>query len=50
MSTEPVPAVPAVPTALDEYVQRIVDAAPPLTPEQRDRLTLLLSPYVRQRS
>ncbi len=24
------------------YVQRVVDAAPPLTPEQRDRLALLL--------
>ena len=27
-----------------EYIQKIVDAAPPLTPEQRDRLALLLRP------
>ena len=25
-----------------EYIRRTVDAAPPLTPEQRDRLALLL--------
>ena len=25
-----------------DYVKRVVDAAPPLTPEQRDRLALLL--------
>lgn len=29
---------------LEEYIQRTVDAAPPLTPEQRDRLALLLRP------
>lgn len=27
---------------LAEHIQKIVDAAPPLTPEQRDRLALLL--------
>lgn len=27
---------------LAEYIERVVDAAPPLTPEQRDRLALLL--------
>jgi hypothetical protein len=27
---------------LDAYVQRVVDRAPELTPEQRDRLALLL--------
>lgn len=27
---------------LAEHIERIVDAAPPLTPEQRDRLALLL--------
>jgi hypothetical protein len=27
---------------LDAYIQRLVDAAPPLTPEQRDTLALLL--------
>lgn len=26
---------------LEEYVKRVVDAAPPLTPEQRDRLAVL---------
>ncbi|HEU0102277.1 MAG TPA: hypothetical protein VFR07_08145 [Mycobacteriales bacterium] len=30
-----------VPT-VDEYVERLVDAAPPLTAEQRDRLAVLL--------
>ena len=29
-------------TALDAYVARLVDAAPPLTSEQRDTLALLL--------
>ena len=29
-------------TQVDKHVQRIVDAAPPLTAEQRDRLALLL--------
>lgn len=29
---------------LKEYVRRTVDLAPPLTPEQRDRLALLLRP------
>ena len=27
-----------------EYVTRVVDAAPPLTPEQRDRIAALLRP------
>jgi hypothetical protein len=27
---------------LDEYIRRTVDAAPPLTSEQRDRLAVLL--------
>ena len=32
-------------TMLGEHIQRIVDSAPPLTPEQRSRLAvLLLSP------
>jgi len=29
---------------LADYIARVVDAAPPLTPEQRDRLALLLRP------
>lgn len=29
-----------------EYIRQIVDAAPPLTPEQRARLQVLLSPVV----
>jgi len=28
--------------ALERHIRRMVDAAPPLTPEQRDRLALLL--------
>ena len=28
---------------LAEYIRKTVDSAPPLTPEQRDRLALLLS-------
>jgi hypothetical protein len=31
---------------LEEHVQRIVDAFPPLTDEQRDRLAALLRPVV----
>lgn len=27
------------------HIKRLVDAAPPLTPEQLDRLALLLSPW-----
>jgi hypothetical protein len=27
---------------LEDYIKRVVDAAPPLTPAQRDRLALLL--------
>ena len=30
-------------TGLDAYVQRIVDAAPPLTQAQKDRLAVLLN-------
>ncbi len=29
-------------TGLDTYIQRLADAAPPLTEQQRDTLTLLL--------
>lgn len=29
---------------LEDYIQRTVDAAPALTPEQRDRLAVLLRP------
>jgi hypothetical protein len=29
---------------LADYISRVVDAAPPLTPAQRDRLALLLKP------
>lgn len=29
---------------LDEHIRRVVDAAPPLTREQRDRLAVLLRP------
>jgi hypothetical protein len=29
---------------LDAHVRRIVDAAPPLSPAQRDRIALLLRP------
>jgi hypothetical protein len=29
---------------IEDYVRRNVDAAPPLTPEQRDRLAVLLRP------
>ncbi len=29
---------------LDSYIKRMVDAAPPLTAEQRDKLALLLRP------
>lgn len=28
----------------DEYIKKVVDAAPPLTPEQRARLRVLLAP------
>lgn len=31
---------------LADYIARVVDAAPPLTPAQRDRLALLLRPGV----
>jgi hypothetical protein len=33
---------------LDTYIKDLVDAAPPLTPEQRDKLSLLLN--IRHRS
>ena len=29
---------------LEDYVARVVDAAPPLSPEQRDRIASLLRP------
>lgn len=29
---------------LEDYIRRVVDEAPPLTAEQRDRLALLLRP------
>jgi hypothetical protein len=29
---------------IEAYVRKVVDAAPPLTPEQRDRLALLFGP------
>lgn len=29
---------------LAEHIKRVVDSAPPLTPEQRDRLSALLRP------
>jgi len=29
-------------TETEEYVRRVVDEAPPLTPEQRDRIAALL--------
>lgn len=32
------------PSSLDEYVDRLVAAAPPLSPAQLDRLTVLLAP------
>jgi hypothetical protein len=31
-------------TKLAEYIKRVVDSAPPLTAEQRDKLALLLRP------
>jgi phage terminase Nu1 subunit (DNA packaging protein) len=30
--------------ALAEHIRNVVDSAPPLTPEQRDRLAVLLRP------
>lgn len=33
---------------LAQYIQRVVDAAPPLTAEQRDRLAVLLRPVDRR--
>ncbi len=30
--------------AAEEYIKALVDSAPPLTPEQRDRLAVLLRP------
>ncbi len=29
---------------ISAYIRRVIDAAPPLTPEQRDRLAVLLRP------
>lgn len=31
-------------TSSDEYIRRIVDAAPPLTEAQKDQIRLLLAP------
>ena len=31
-------------TGISEYITRVVSEAPPLTPEQRDRLASLLRP------
>jgi hypothetical protein len=33
-----------VAAGLEDHIRRIVDAAPPLTPAQRERLALLLCP------
>ncbi len=33
-------------TAAERYIRRLVDEAPPLTAEQRDRLALLLRPKI----
>ncbi len=30
----------------EDYIRQLVDSAPPLTPEQRDRLAVLLRPHV----
>lgn len=41
------PEKPAQPTAayrFADYIKKVVDAAPPLTPEQRDRIAVLLRP------
>lgn len=43
-TTDPAPAAAVDP--LDEYVRRIVDRAPPLTQEQRDRIAVLLRPPI----
>lgn len=32
----------------DEYIEQLVDAAPPLMPEQADRLALILGPAFRE--
>ncbi|SKA86972.1 hypothetical protein SAMN06295879_1014 [Agreia bicolorata] len=29
---------------IEDYIERVVNAAPPLTPEQRDRIAALLRP------
>jgi len=34
------------PDRLAAYIQRLVDTAPPRTPEQRDRLAVLIRPSV----
>ena len=33
-------------SSTDDYIKKIVDSAPPLTPEQRDRLAVLLRPDI----
>jgi len=37
-----------LPDLIKDYVSRIVDAAPPLTTEQRDHLGALFAPIVRR--
>ena len=34
-------------SSTDDYIKKIVDSAPPLTPEQRNRLAVLLRPKIR---
>lgn len=41
MTVQP-PTAPAPALELDAYVRRLVSEAPPVTPEQLDRLTVLL--------
>jgi hypothetical protein len=31
-------------SSADDYIKKLVDSAPPLTPEQRNRLAVLLRP------
>ncbi len=34
-------------SSTDDYIKKLVDSAPPLTPEQRNRLAVLLRPRIR---
>ena len=34
-------------SSTDDYIKKIVDSAPPLTPEQHNRLAVLLRPKIR---